>query len=63
MSQTLQLRKFDPATIGDGRICVIIAKRGSGKSFLTFDLMHHKKHIPFGVVMSGTSTSPTSSRG
>ena len=54
MSQTLQLRKFDPATIGDGRICVIIAKRGSGKSFLTFDLMHHKKHIPFGVVMSGT---------
>ena len=31
MSQTLQLRKFDPATIGDGRICVIIAKRGSGK--------------------------------
>jgi hypothetical protein len=50
----LQLRKFDPRSIGDNRICVIVAKRGSGKSFLTRDIMYCKKHIPFGVVFSGT---------
>jgi len=50
----LRLRKFDPSTIGNNRICVIIAKRGSGKSFLTRDIMWWKRHIPFGVCMSGT---------
>lgn len=50
----LHLRKFDPRTIGENRICVIVAKRGSGKSFLTRDIMYWKKHIPFGVCMSGT---------
>jgi hypothetical protein len=57
MSETcmqLCLTKFRPQDMEDNRIVVVIAKRGAGKSFLTRDLMWFKKHIPFGVVMSGT---------
>jgi len=50
----LKLKKFDPKTIGDNRICVFIGKRGTGKSTLITDILYHKKHIPVGVVMSGT---------
>lgn len=50
----LQLRKFDPSKIADDRVCVLIGKRNTGKSFLTRHLMSFKKHIPSGVVLSGT---------
>ncbi len=50
----LQIKKFDPKTIGDNRVCVFIGKRGTGKTTLVTDIMYHKKHIPVGVVMSGT---------
>ena len=53
----LALSKFDPRTIGNNRICIIVAKRGSGKSFLARDLMYWKRHIPFGICMSGTEES------
>ena len=50
----IQLRKFDPATIDDNRVCVFIGKRNTGKSTLITDVLYHKRHIPVGVVMSGT---------
>ena len=50
----LTLRKFNPATIEDGRTIFIIAKRNSGKSVLTKDIMFFKRHIPLGIVQSGT---------
>ena len=50
----LQLRKFDPSKIDDCRIVVIIGKRGTGKSVLAKDILFHHKHIPAGIVMSGT---------
>jgi hypothetical protein len=50
----IQLRKFDPSRIGDDKVCVFIGKRGTGKSTLVTDILYHKKHIPAGVVMSGT---------
>ena len=50
----LQLKKFDPHTIGDNRVCVFVGKRGTGKTTLVTDIMYHKKHIPVGLVMSGT---------
>jgi hypothetical protein len=50
----LQLKKFDPKTIGDNRVCVFVGKRGTGKTTLVTDIMYHKKHIPVGLVMSGT---------
>lgn len=51
---SLKLKKFDPKTIGDNRTCVFIGKRGTGKTTLVTDILWHKKHIPVGIVMSGT---------
>ena len=50
----LKLKKFDPKTIADNRVIVFIGKRNTGKSVLVTDIMYHKRHIPVGVVMSGT---------
>lgn len=51
---TLSLKKFNPATMTDDKVCVFIGKRNTGKSVLVTDILYHKKHIPVGVVMSGT---------
>lgn len=50
----LQLKKFNPKNMADDRVCVFIGKRNTGKSFLIRDIMYYKKHIPTGVVLSGT---------
>lgn len=50
----LNLSKFDPLTIGKGKVVVIIGKRGTGKSLLVRDIMYAKRDIPAGIVMSGT---------
>lgn len=50
----LKLRKFDPTTIKDTSICVIIGKRNTGKSVLAKDVMFHKRNLPAGIVMSAT---------
>jgi hypothetical protein len=50
----IQLKKFNPATIADDKVCVFIGKRGTGKSTLVTDILYHKKHIPVGIVMSAT---------
>lgn len=50
----LNLSKFDPGKIGSGRVVCIIGKRNTGKSLLVRDIMHHMRHVPAGVVMSGT---------
>ena len=50
----LQLKKFDPKSIADNRVCVFVGKRNTGKSTLVIDIMYHKRSIPVGIVMSGT---------
>ena len=50
----LQLRKFNPETMADDKVCVFIGKRGTGKSTLVTDILYHKKHLPVGIVMSAT---------
>lgn len=50
----LQIRKFDPRSIGPGRVCLIVGKRNTGKSVLVKDLLYHKRNYPGGIVMSGT---------
>ena len=50
----IQLRKFNPEKMEDDRICVFIGKRNTGKSTLVKDIMYYKKHIPAGIVLSGT---------
>lgn len=51
---SLKLKKFDPRTIGDNRTCVFIGKRGTGKTTLVTDILWYKRHLPVGIVMSGT---------
>lgn len=50
----IQLRKFNPATMADDKVCVFIGKRNTGKSTLVTDILYHKKHLPAGIVMSAT---------
>lgn len=51
---SVEIKKFNPKTIDDTRVCVFIGKRGTGKTTLVTDILYHKKHIPAGIVMSGT---------
>jgi hypothetical protein len=51
---TIQLRRFDPSKIATDKVCVVIGKRGTGKSTLVTDLLYHKRDIPVGIVMSAT---------
>eukprot|EP00899_Mesostigma_viride_P009058 jgi/Mesvir1/18153/Mv09451-RA.1 len=53
----LQLKKFDPSKIGDDKVVCIVSKGGGGKTTLATDIMYHKRHIPSGIVMSGTEGS------
>lgn len=48
------LKKFDVAKMKKNAICVFIAKRNSGKSFLIRDIMYHHRSIPAGTVISRT---------
>ena len=50
----IQLRKFNPASMKDDKVCVLIGKRNTGKSTLVTDILYHKKHLPAGIVMSAT---------
>lgn len=50
----IQLKKFNPASMADDKVCVFIGKRNTGKSVLVTDIMYHKKHLPAGIVMSAT---------
>ncbi len=51
---SLEIKKFNPKNIGDERVCVFIGKRATGKTTLVTDILYHKRHIPAGIVMSGT---------
>ena len=59
MSQVtqLKLRPFDPSRIKRDRVCVVIGKRGTGKTTLVTTLLSHVRDIPCGVCFSGTEES------
>lgn len=50
----LEIKKFDMRSIDDDKVCVMIGKRNTGKSFLVKDLLYHHRDIPIGNVLSGT---------
>lgn len=52
----LHLKKFDPSTVSDGSVIVIIGRRGTGKSVLLRSIMRAKSHIPAGIVCAGTES-------
>lgn len=48
------IRRFDMTKMDDRRVVMVIGKRNTGKSVLMKDILYHKRHIPVGMVMSGT---------
>lgn len=52
--EKLQISEFKLNSIVEHAAIVIIAKRGSGKSWVTRDLLYAKRSIPGGVVISPT---------
>ena len=50
----LRIKKFDIKSMPDNVTIAMISKRGSGKSFLTRELLFHKRHIPTTIAISKT---------
>jgi hypothetical protein len=53
-SNKLKIKKFDLKSIPDYVTIAIIGKRGTGKSYVTRELLFHKRDIPSTVVVSKT---------
>ena len=56
----LQISEFKLDAMVDHAAIVIIAKRGSGKSWVTREILYAKRHIPGGVVISPTDAMNSS---
>jgi len=50
----LQLKKLDMKKISKDSTILVLGRRRSGKSILIRDIMYHHRHIPAGIVFSGT---------
>ena len=50
----LRIKRFNIKSMPDNVTIAMIAKRGSGKSFLTRELLFHKRHIPTTIAISKT---------
>jgi hypothetical protein len=50
----IHLRKFDMASLPADAVVVMIARRGSGKSYLVRDVLYNHRDIPIGTVISPT---------
>ena len=50
----LRLKKFDIKNMAEHCTIAMIAKRASGKSYLTREIMYHKRHIPSSIIISKT---------
>lgn len=56
--QEIKLKKFNPQTIDPCRTLLMVARRGSGKSFLIRDILYTlKDKLPFGIAFNGTESS------
>jgi len=53
-SNKLKIKKFDLKSMPDHVTIAMIAKRGSGKSYVTRELLFHKRHLPTTVAVSKT---------
>ena len=50
----LQLKQFDLSKMVDHATIAMIAKRGSGKSWVCRNIMYNKRDIPAAIVISPT---------
>ena len=56
-TRKFDLHEFDPASVGDNRICLFIGPRGTGKSTAMRAMLYEKRGIPSGICMSETEES------
>jgi len=55
----LRLRRFDPTTIPSDRLVLMVAPRGSGKSYAMKNILYYKRDIPIGILACPTvETNP-----
>lgn len=55
---TLRIRRWDPSSIKNDRIIMIVGRRGTGKSVVQRDLMRHmRERVEFGIAMTPTEDS------
>jgi hypothetical protein len=50
----IKVRKFDPSKMRSDAFCIMLGKRGTGKSSLLMDILYHHKDLPAGCVISGS---------
>lgn len=50
----IKIRKFDPRSMVEHPVILMVAKRCSGKSTLVKDLMYYRRHVTAGLAMSAT---------
>lgn len=53
----LELKKFDISKITSDKVCVLIGKRNTGKSYLVKDLLYYHRNVPIGTVISATEAA------
>lgn len=53
-SSRLRIKKFNIASMPDNVTIAMIAKRASGKSFLTREILYHKQKVPSTIAISKT---------
>lgn len=54
----LKLKRFNPETLKEHRIIIIVGKRGTGKSVMQRDLLYHiSRKLDFGLAMTPTEES------
>lgn len=50
----IRLKRFQPSKMQTNRACIMLGKKGTGKSTLIEDIMWYQQNIPVGCIMSAT---------
>lgn len=50
----IRLKKFQPSKMQTNRACIMLGRKGTGKSTLIEDIMWYQQNIPCGCIMSAT---------
>jgi len=56
-SLEIHLDRFKPGEMKTNRVCIMVGKKGTGKSTLVEDIMWFQQNIPIGTIMSATEES------
>ena len=53
----LHIKKFDPSSITDDKVIILLGKRNTGKTFLLKDILYYHRDIPIGTVICPTESA------